>query len=92
METPFDLLTYVSLVGALLVVVKCYIGEYRKTKAFLYNMAFTHAEREKDGACCAAATAPFRRFFASQKRKIPVHERSRPSDEEGRRPLAFCCT
>ncbi|BDG47476.1 MULTISPECIES: hypothetical protein [Parageobacillus] len=89
MEAPFDLLAYVSLVGALLVVVKCYIGEYRKTKAFLYDVTFAHAERKKDGACCAYAVVPFRRVFALQKRKIPVRERSHPSDEEGRRPLAF---
>lgn len=89
MEAPFDLLTYVSLVGALLVVVKCYIGECHKTKAFLYDVAFAHAEQKEDGACSACVVVPSRRFFALQKRKIPVCERSHPSDEEGRRPLAF---
>jgi hypothetical protein len=89
-EAPFDLLTYVSLVGTLLVIVKCYIAEYRQTKAFLYDVALAHLEQERDCPCCTGAIVPLRRFFTSQKRKIPVREQSsHSSDKEGRRPLLF---
>ncbi|MED4970342.1 hypothetical protein [Parageobacillus toebii] len=89
MEAPFDLLTYVSLVSALLVVMRCYITEYRQTKAFLYDVTLARAEREKDHVYFTRAMTPLRRIFTPQKRKIPVREHSYQSDEEGRRPLLF---
>jgi hypothetical protein len=89
MEAPFDLLAYVSLVGALLVVVKCYIGEYRKTKAFLYDVTLSRAEGRKEKSYDAGAIAPLCRVFIRKRRKIPVRERSHQTDEEGRRPRLF---
>ncbi|MFC4184316.1 hypothetical protein [Saccharococcus thermophilus] len=86
MEAPFDLLAYVSLVGALLVVVKCYIGEYRKTKAFLYDVTLSYVAGKKDERYASGAMVPLCRVFVRKRRKIPIRERSRQTDEEGRRP------
>jgi hypothetical protein len=89
MEAPFDLLAYVSLVGALFVVVKCYIGEYRKTKAFLYDVTLSCVAGKKDERYAAGTIAPLCRIFIRKRRKIPVRERSHQTDEEGRRPRLF---
>ena len=89
MEAPFDLLTYVSLVGTLLVIVKCYIAEYRQTKAFLYDVKLAHVAERKDDRCVAGAIVPLCRVFIRKRRKVPVRERSHQTDEEGRRPRLF---
>ncbi len=89
METPVDILPYLSLVSALFVAMKCYITQHRQTKAFLYDVTLGHFEQEVHDGYRFCSFFPVRRFFTSRQRKIPVRERSHVSDEEGNRLLVF---
>ncbi|WP_199426564.1 hypothetical protein [Thermaerobacillus caldiproteolyticus] len=87
METPVDILTYLPLVSALFVAMKCYITQHRQTKAFLYDVALGYFEQEVDSGYRFCLFFPACRFFTSRQRKIPARERSHVSDEEGSRLL-----
>ncbi|KXG09210.1 hypothetical protein PNH38_09060 [Anoxybacillus rupiensis] len=89
METPFDLLPYLSLVSALFVAMKCYMTQYRKNRLFLHQLEFYDVEvhsRQQDNQWIRL---PLYRLFIWRQRKIPVRERSPVSDEDGRSLLAF---
>ncbi|AGT32142.1 hypothetical protein M493_09400 [Geobacillus genomosp. 3] len=84
MEAPIDLLAYMSLVGALWIIMKGYMGVHRATKSLFYEPTLASVrEREAAGGVKRAAL-PSRPLFLPQRRKIPVRERANRTDEDGR--------
>ncbi|WP_027410301.1 hypothetical protein [Anoxybacteroides tepidamans] len=89
METPFDLLPYLSLFSALLVAMKCYVTQYQKNKVFLEQMLFYDVDARGQHRDDRVTSFPIHRLFVSKQRKVPARERSHVSDEEGRRLLVI---
>ncbi|MBB6284270.1 hypothetical protein [Geobacillus subterraneus] len=84
MEAPIELLSYMSLVGVLLVIVKGYMGIRRVTKSLSYGSALTAIRECRAGAATGFIALPSRPPFSLQRRKIPIRERTNRTDEDGR--------
>ncbi|MFC0296542.1 hypothetical protein [Geobacillus jurassicus] len=84
MEAPIDLLVYMSLVGALWIIMKGYMGAQRTARSLFYEPALASVREREAGGGAERAALPWRPLFLPQRRKIPVRERASRADEDGR--------
>ncbi len=84
MEAPVDLLMYMSLVGALWIIMKGYMGAHRTAKSLFYEPALASVREREAAGGAERAALPWRPLFLPQRRKIPVREQTSRTDEDGR--------
>ncbi|AMQ20618.1 hypothetical protein [Geobacillus sp. JS12] len=89
MEAPIDLLVYMSLVGALWIIMKGHMSARRMAGSLFYEPALASVREREAGGGAERAALPWRPLFLPQRRKIPVRERTSRTDEDGR-PFPLC--
>ncbi|BBW96280.1 hypothetical protein ACPVTF_09055 [Geobacillus icigianus] len=84
MEAPIELFVYMSLVGALWMIVKGHKGARRRAASlFCEPMLASVREQGANGSAMGAAL-PSRPLFLPRRRKIPMREQASRTDEDGR--------
>ncbi|NNU84661.1 hypothetical protein ETC05_12765 [Geobacillus sp. BMUD] len=84
MEAPIDLLVYMSLVGALWIIMKGHMGARRMAGSLFYEPALAAVREHEAEGGAKRAVLPSRPLFLPQRRKIPIRERTSRADEDGR--------